>query len=336
MSTAAEQLRRVLDLVPRVADDRPHAITDLAQQARVDAQTLVRDLQALATRFDVPGGFVEPLQVYIEADVVELTTVHFLRPMRLTVPELRALELGLAMLAAERPAEEQRTIEGARTRLRAVLARLPAGTGESGDDATLGRASALADASAAGALDAGQRRTLATVRAARRAGRKLRIAYRKPNATAAAERVVCPYALVAARGAWYLVAWCDQSAGVRIFRADRMEHAEATEEPFVVPADFHVETALRDGRVFVAPDGGAGGERLVVRYSPRVARWIAERERGTYEDGGAFVVEHPLADVGWAVRHVLQYGAEAEVLAPLAVREAVRARVEAMAAALGA
>ena len=322
MTTAADQLRRVLDLVPRVADGEPHAIADLARMAQVDARTLVRDLQALATRFDVPGGFMEPLQVYIEADVVELTTVHFLRPMRLTVPELRALELGLAMLAAERPPEEQAAIVRARARLAAVLARLPG----SPDDADV----ALVEASATGALDGPQRRVLAAVRAARRAGHKMRIAYRKPDATVAAERVVCPYAVAAARGAWYLVAWCDESAGVRVFRADRVERAEATGEPFAVPPTFRVEDAIRDGRVFVAPGGGR--DPLVVRYSPRIARWIAERERGTWAADGAFVVEHPLADVAWAVRHVLQYGAEAEVLAPVAVREAVAARVEAMAA----
>ena len=334
MTAATEQLRRVLDLVPRVADDRPHAIADLARRAGVDARTLVRDLQTLATRFDVPGGFVEPLQVYIEADVVELSTVHFLRPMRLTVPELRALELGLTMLAAERPPEEQRAIAGARTRLRAALARLPSG-GSAAYGSASGEETAVADASAAGTLDAGQRRMLATVRAARRAGHKVRIAYRKPSATTASERVVCPYALVAARGAWYVVAWCDDSAGVRVFRADRMERAEQTEETFTVPDSFRVETALRDGRVFVAPDARAVAEPLTVRYSARVARWIAEREAGTWEEGGSYVVHHPLADVGWAVRHVLQYGAEAEVLAPMAVREAVRARIEAMAAGVG-
>ena len=34
-------------------------------------------------------------------------------------------------------------------------------------------------------------------------------------------------------------------------------------------------------------------------------------------------LEHPLADPHWALRHVLQYGPDAEVLEPAAVREAV-------------
>jgi predicted DNA-binding transcriptional regulator YafY len=39
-------------------------------------------------------------------------------------------------------------------------------------------------------------------------------------------------------------------------------------------------------------------------------------------------MEHPVADRDWAVRHVLQYGPEAEVLEPAAVRQALRERLE--------
>ena len=67
-----------------------------------------------------------------------------------------------------------------------------------------------------------------------------------------------------------------------------------------------------------------------MRYSPKIARWIQEREQGTTDADGSFVVEHALADLDWAVRHVLQYGPEAEVLEPEEARVAVRKRLEAM------
>jgi predicted DNA-binding transcriptional regulator YafY len=68
----------------------------------------------------------------------------------------------------------------------------------------------------------------------------------------------------------------------------------------------------------------------VIRYSPRIARWIAEREEGDQEEDGSFTVSHPLADDAWAVRHVLQYGPEAEVLAPWRIRERVSATLREM------
>lgn len=71
-------------------------------------------------------------------------------------------------------------------------------------------------------------------------------------------------------------------------------------------------------------------ETLRVRYSPRIARWIAEREGKTLSADGSLEMEHPLADRAWAVRHVLQYGAEAEILAPADVRDMVRKTLAAL------
>ena len=59
-----------------------------------------------------------------------------------------------------------------------------------------------------------------------------------------------------------------------------------------------------------------------MRYSPRIARWIAEREGKSLADDGSLTMEHPLADRDWAVRHVLQYGPDVTVLEPAEVREA--------------
>ena len=67
-----------------------------------------------------------------------------------------------------------------------------------------------------------------------------------------------------------------------------------------------------------------------VRFWPAIARWVAEREGKVLEADGSLTLEHPLADVDWAVRHVLQYGPDAEVLSPPAVREAVRERLRAV------
>src|SRR6266480_7326571 len=64
---------------------------------------------------------------------------------------------------------------------------------------------------------------------------------------------------------------------------------------------------------------------LNVAFSPRIARWLEER----YPDGreaadGRYVVTFKVADPAWFVREVLQYGAEAEVLEPEGLREAVK------------
>src|SRR4030095_16737966 len=56
--TAAARLRRILLLIPHLADGNDHAVADLARALGIDRDTLVRDIETLVTRADDPGGFV--------------------------------------------------------------------------------------------------------------------------------------------------------------------------------------------------------------------------------------------------------------------------------------
>ena len=300
---AAAQLRRLLAEIPHLADGEEHALADVAAEVGVDAETVLRDLRAISVRFDEPGGFVEGVQIFIESDSVSLLTNHFHRPMRLTRGELGALELGLAMLRLERPPEEHAAIDRARERLRAALARLPA------DEENGPRRAASTGA-------AGDAAILARLRRAVRERAKARLTYRGAADTESTERVVRPYALVAARGAWFAIAYCERVEGLRVFRVDRIGKVDVESETFEPDPRFSVEEVVRDGRVF----SGTPTVALRVRYAPSIARWIAERERVVPDENGAVVVEYPLADEEWAIRHVLQYGADVEVLEPESVR----------------
>ena len=312
--TAAAQLRRVLHLIPRLADGEAHSLSEIAEQAGADVETVHGDLWSLVTRFHDPGGFVEGVQLYIESDRVELISNHFRRPMRLTTSELCALEIGLAMLRTERPPDERAAIDRARERLRKLIAKLPADAMPEGMHA--------AEVGAAG-----DPVHLATARSALRDRRKLSLRYRRGDAEESGDRVVCPYAIVAASGMFYIVAFCDRSEGIRIFRLDRIEEAHLTQDRFGIPETFSIDRFLREGRALQVEQP----HTLRVRYSPRVARWLAEREGVPLAADNSLTLTHPLADTAWAVRHVLQYGAEAEVLEPPEVREMVRSRLAEMA-----
>jgi predicted DNA-binding transcriptional regulator YafY len=311
---AAEQLRRILHLIPRLSDGEPHSLDEVSRLAGVEREVVLRDIESISERFEAPGGFVEGLQIFIEADDISIVPNHFLRPMRLTRSELLALELGLAMLRGERPPEEHRAIESAAARLRQAVARLP--DEEIADDFR------VASLSPAGDLE-----HLRRLRDAFRGRNKVRLTYRKADREMSSRRVICPYGIVFAGGMWYAVAHCETSDGIRIFRLDRVEQVEKLPAKFDSPRGFSLDALLRDGKAFQAP--GAGVLRL--RYSPRIARWIAEREGKPLAEDGSLTMDHPLADTDWAVRHVLQYGADVEVLEPASVREAVVERLRRMA-----
>jgi predicted DNA-binding transcriptional regulator YafY len=237
--------------------------------------------------------------------------------MRLTLSELHALELGLTMLRTEVPPDERSSIESARDRVRKAIAKLPPDQ-------------LLEELRYGESEKPGSPEYLSVLRAAYRDHQKVEIEYRKPDSADISCRVVCPYSFVISSGSWYMVAYCELSDGLRIFRLDRVARVARLADEYEIPSSFCLEEAVQPHRA-LSPTGG--GE-MRVRYSPRIARWIAEREDGEFAEDGSFVVTHPLADLRWGVRHVLQYGAEAEVLDPPVLRSAVAERLARISAGL--
>ena len=315
--TAAAQLRRLLLALPALADDRAHSLRDVAERVGTDVRTLREDLTTLVTRVtDDPGGYTEGVQLLIGADAVQLATPagHFRRPMALSRVELHALELGLAALHHESPPDERAVLARARERLRKALAALPhEAVAESRSDRYV----------ALGAESEAERVTRRELQRCIKARSIATIAYRSAGAADPGTRRVEPLAVLWSRGAWYLVAWCERSEALRVFRLDRIASVTCGPDRFAPRGPFALESVLREGRVLV----GGGDAVMRVRYSPRIARWIAERERVTTEADGSVVAEYPLLDLEWGVRQALRYGPDAEVVAPEELREAVVARL---------
>lgn len=311
---ASERLRRLLAVLPLFGQKEEITVEELERGGGVNVATFLEDLAAVTERVDTPGGFVESIGGGVEHDRVVLRTSHFLRPLRLTIQETAALELGLAMLAASSAPDEQRAITRARERVRRTIVETPAVHAGAGD-----QWQAIAPPANPAMLQ--------SLRDAARKRRKVRITYSKSAGVITSERIVRPYALLPSHGNWYLIAFCEKSDNIRFFRLDRMESAESLSEAFKMPDAAPVQHLVKNGKPFHAPEA----RTLTVRYSARIARWIAEREKMDLASDGSLTVEHPLADEEWAIRHVLQYGPDAEILAPDTVRAKIVARLEAIA-----
>ena len=307
---AAERLRRLISALPSFAENECISHAELERRTGVRAPDLLEDLRAVTERSDTPGGFVEDLRVEFERGNVTVHSSLFQRPMRITIPELCALELGLAMLASGTPPDERSAIDRARAKLRTAIVRTP---GPALDESWRAPAPTAADSVMVGALQTAAKGTA-----------KVRITYQSSSADEPTERVIHPYAVLPWHDTWFVVAHCERSAGLRFFRADRLYSALVLSETFTPPETLPIAELMATGKPF----HGSHDEMLIVRYSPRIARWIAEREGKEVEADGSLVVEHPLADDQWAIRHVLQYGPEAEALAPPRIREQLRAALE--------
>ncbi len=352
--TSTEQLRRLLLVIPRIADGVERPIEEAAKRVGVAPEALLADLDALADRPNVPGGFVEQLQIYIGHRTMTVASSHFQRPMRLTPSELCALELGLTVLRASRPPDEHPPIDRALERLRkawtgsreskgaggAAGRGSVGGTGRRADRGGGGGAGRAGDAGGAAPqaealhgrirhaelASPGSLAHLATLRKGVTERRKVRLRYRSGGASRPSVRIVHPCSLLFSAGVWYVIAYCEERRCLRFFRLDRIEEAECIDERFEPPPEDAVRALRESKRAFHAPSSAV----MTVRYSPRIARWIAEREGKPLAPDGSLTMDHPLADLHWAMRHVLQYGPDAEVLAPEHLRRAIAERLGAL------
>lgn len=144
-------------------------------------------------------------------------------------------------------------------------------------------------------------------------------------------RVVAPYGLVHRRGHWYIVGpEARPDTNVKVFRLDRAEGITAGNraEVFERPAGFRASDAIPETA------WEAGGEDIEARvvFDKEIA-WWARRQLGgrsvvtDLADGGIEVVTPvaaPDAFIGW----ILGFDDDAEILAPIELRERLVALVE--------
>jgi predicted DNA-binding transcriptional regulator YafY len=163
---------------------------------------------------------------------------------------------------------------------------------------------------------------------------QLNIVYRSQKSNAVKEYSVDPYALVFRRHSWYVLAHCHEHGRVVQFRLVRFRDATNTGVEFKPPDGFSVDEYFK-----LSWEAWAGGvpTDVRVRFSPRVSVMVAETRRHATQrihpqlDGGV-IFEATVAGIEEIAIWVMGFGKEAEVLAPMELRDLVRDHALGMAA----
>jgi len=302
--TAQAQVPRLVELLAWLSQGdsaKPVTYRAAARRLGVPEQTIRSDLNALLGLSAEHRDWLASLRIAVVADGFAAHSLGaFRRPLHLTGEEGVALLLGLA------------GARGGPT----VAKRLSKALGAAPHPDAVNAAYALS-----GAPTEELEQTLAVARRARDERKKLEILY-CASAGEPSRRVVHVHQIVEAAGRWYLVAWCEKVADFRNFRADRVLEAKLVEREFRPQVLFK---PIRKAEELLRADETVTAK---VAFSPRITRWLKERYPGGREArDGRYVVTFKVADAGWFVREILQYGAEAEVLEPEGLREAVRGAV---------
>ncbi len=292
--TAVTQAPRLIELIAWLSqgDNRGTiAYKAAARKFGVSEAQIRDDLDVLVRLSDEHKDFLASVRVAIVADgFTVVSRGPFRRPIQFSAEEGLALLLGLG------------AVQGGR----GVASKFTKGT------ETIESAYAIGSAPSA-ELDG----VWAVARQARDEQQKLDILYCGSDGEPSA-RIVHVHQIVESVGRWYVIAWCETVKEFRRFRADRILEAKVLTQDFRRQVLFK---PVKEPAELLRADETVAAQ---VAFSAKISRWLRERYPRGRDTGGRYIVTFHVADPAWFVREILQYGAEAEVLGPESLREAMK------------
>ena len=314
MTANEERLPRLLAMVPYFLAHQGISAADAAQDFGISEKQLRRDLDLL-WMCGLPGhGPGDLIDLSYEGDsVTVIFDAGMSRPLRLTNEEALALVVALRTLAETPGIADSDAVQRAR-------AKVERAAGGAVDDTTV-----------AIELDTDSR-MLPVLRNALDQGHALLLRYYTATRDETTERTVDPMRLFEMDGHHYLEAWCRSAEGMRIFRLDRIEHAEVLDEPAHPPADVQLRD-LNEGLFQPASEHLLVTLRLSAAYF-----WVADyySTEEVVEADDVLNVSLRVADPAWVRTLALGSAGQVEVLSPDWLAESIRSEAAAALAAYAA
>ena len=312
--TASDRFRRIVAIVPWIAERGGPRIDEVCAQFDISREDLLADLDVIFMVGIPPYTPDELIDVIIDDDRVWVTLGrYFTRPLRLTAQEALAVLAAGSGLMATTGADPEGPLARALTKLQRVV-----GIGEPGSlEVSLGGA------------DSG---TLALLQQATTERRQIEIDYYSYSTDESRVRTIDPYRVYATDGNWYVIGWCHSAEAERLFRVDRIRRAHLTDGSFELPAELPAATSY---------SGSGADPRIAIEVGP-ADRWIAEHyptDRFEELPGGRYRAVLAVGGDAWLERLLLRLVSGANVLdlpngdggGPTMSRYAARALTEPMA-----
>ncbi len=290
--SAEESLRRLLALVPWVANRDGARIEEVCDRFGCSEAELVQDLELLFMCGLHPFTPDSLIDVNIDEGQVWIRYAdYFSRPLRLTPAEGLFLVAAGATLLSVPGTDPHGPLARGLAKLAAVLGVDP----DEAVDVELGRAAP---------------EVLATLQRASADHRQVEIDYYSYGRDEWGRRVIDPATVFNAAGQWYVGAWCHRAQGERIFRVDRMRRAH------LLDATFEPRSSAF-GQGPPPPYAPRSDDPLVVLDVDEHARWVVEHypHEGVQDLGqGRLRVRLRVSERAWQERLLLRLGPHARVV----------------------
>ena len=156
--------------------------------------------------------------------------------------------------------------------------------------------------------------------------RKLKFRYRARTSNEITQRNASPQRLTHYRDNWYLDAWDHDRDALRSFAIDRISDVQLLD----AAAEDRDEAELN--RHLASSYGIFSGQpkaTATIRFSPHAARWVADehwhsQQQGEWLKDGRYELRLPYSNSRELLMDVLKYGADAEIVAPVSLREEMK------------
>jgi predicted DNA-binding transcriptional regulator YafY len=162
--------------------------------------------------------------------------------------------------------------------------------------------------------------------------RRVQISYYSRQQDDISNREISPQRLIYYRDNWYLDSWCHLRKALRSFSVDAIRQVEILQEAAKDIDEQYLNQQLASGYGIFS---GADTHQAVVRFSPRIARWVSRelwhsQQQSRYDDSGYYILQIPYSQDTELIMDILKHGPEVEVLAPPDLRRKVVDRIKAM------
>ena len=155
---------------------------------------------------------------------------------------------------------------------------------------------------------------------------RLKFRYRARSTDALTERVVSPQRLAHYRDNWYLDAWDHSRDALRSFALDRIRDPQAVDEAALDRDTGELDAHLASSYGIFS---GAPKAWATIRFSAHASRWVADehwhsQQQGSRLPDGRYELKVPYSNSRELLMDVMKYGPDAEVLAPISLREEMK------------
>ena len=169
-------------------------------------------------------------------------------------------------------------------------------------------------------------------------GVEIEIDYQKYSAESAESLTLRPYAVKEFAKRWYLIAYCVEREGLRVYGLDRVRKLNVSGKGFKMPKGFDVDELFATSFGIYLPEGKA--EVIKYRVSEKEAQFLRDlplhrsQEEVERKDGLVTFSIFACPDKNM-IMEFCKFGSMIEVLSPAGVRESVASELQAAARIYG-